>query len=157
MIAALAALALLVAPGDFVEPPPFAELTQPATVLAPAERLDPPPPLPVETTTPDPPPGSSTSAGGRCVGWEALLARYSPGWDVVRMSRIAYRESRCQPTARNRSSGSTGLLQLLVSHCRWLAGELGEACNASRLQDAEYNVRAAAALWTRQGYQAWAV
>ena len=71
------------------------------------------------------------------------------------MSRIAYRESRCQPTVRNRS-GSTGLLQVMPMHCAWLADVLG-GCSVQLLQDATYNIRAAAALWRRQGYQAWAL
>ena len=149
MIAALAAVLLLVAPPTLVEPPPLAEAS------APAVRLDPPQPPPVESTTP-PPSGSSASANGRCVGWEPLLAEHSPGWSIERMSRIMYRESRCQPGARNRSSSATGLLQILSSHCSWLAGQLGTWCTRDRLTDAEFNIRAAAVLWSEQGYGAWA-
>ena len=36
---------------------------------------------------------------------------YSPGWDVVRMSRYAYRESRCDPGVHN-TAGAQGLLQI---------------------------------------------
>jgi hypothetical protein len=150
MIAALAALALVVAPASLDLPP---EIVEPATATVQAERLDPPPPAPVETAPTLP--GSSASAGGRCVGWEALLERYSPGWDVTRMSRIAFRESRCQPDARNRSSSATGLLQLLASHCRWLAEQMDTWCTRERLTDPEFNVKAAAVLWDEQGYGAW--
>lgn len=99
--------------------------------------------------------GSSASSNGRCVGWEGLLAAESPGWDVAQMSRIMYRESRCNPGARNRSSSATGLLQVLSSHCPWLAGKLG-GCSRDRLTDPVYNVRAAAALWRNGGSNHWA-
>jgi membrane-bound lytic murein transglycosylase MltF len=80
-----------------------------------------------------------------------MLARYSPGWDVQHMSRIMYRESRCNPGAYNRS-GATGLLQVLKSHCGWLAPRIG-GCN---LTSAEYNIRAGAQLWANGGYSHWA-
>ncbi len=147
MIAALAALTLVVAPATLDLPP---EIVDPATATVQAERIDPPPPQPVETAPT--PPGSSASAGGRCVGWEPLLVEHSPGWSVERMSRIMFRESRCLPAAHN-PSGASGLLQVMRSHCGWLAGAVGP-CD---LFDAEYNVRAAAALWLRQGYRAWAL
>lgn len=156
MIAALATAAMLVlAPADLVEPPPLAELSAPVEANTPAVRIDPPPAPPSTEALPGPPAGSSASAGGRCVGWEPLLAEYSPGWSVERMSRIMWRESRCQPAADNRHSSATGLLQILSSHCRWLAARMGEWCSAGRLTDADYNVRAAAALWLEQGYRAW--
>ena len=151
MIAALVSALVLVAP---IEVPPLAEIVAPAVAAAPAVRLDPPPPT-GGTPIPEPAPGSSAVAGGRCVGWEPLLERYSPGWPVERMSRIMYRESRCRPTVRNRSSGSTGLLQIMTMHCAWLRDVLG-GCSVQLLQDATYNVRAAAELWRRQGMGAWA-
>ena len=150
MTAVFAALVLVLAP---IEMPPLAEIAMPANAAAAAERLDPPT---VEVvTTAGPPPGSSASSGGRCVGWEELLARFSPGWSTERMSRIMYRESRCRPEVRNRS-GSTGLLQVMPMHCAWLRDVLG-GCSVQLLQDATYNIRAAAAPWRRQGYQAWAL
>lgn len=113
-----------------------------------AERLDPPAAVPVEDA---PSGGSSASSGGRCVGYEGMLAQYSPGWDVQRMSRIMYRESRCNPGAHN-SSGATGLLQVLKSHCGWLAPRIGP-CN---LTSASYNIRAGAELWKNGGSAHWA-
>ena len=89
MTALLAAVLLVFAP---LEVPPLAEIVMPANAAAAAERLD-PPTVEVATTL-GLPPGSSASSGGRCVGWEGLLSRYSPGWPVERMSRIMYRESR---------------------------------------------------------------
>lgn len=139
-----------------LEVPPLAELNGPAVASAPAVRVDPPPPAEVALPEPASPlPGSTASAGGRCVGWEPLLAAESPGWNIERMSRIAYRESRCQPDARNRSSSATGLLQVLASHCAWLADQLATWCTRARLTDPAFNVAAAARLWTEQGYGAW--
>ena len=135
------------------------DLSAGATALpAPADRLHPPPhhchrgavthlALAVRC-------GLLPSTGGRCTGWEALLRYYSPGWDVARMSRIAYRESRCRPEVRNRS-GATGLLQLMPAHCGWLDEALGEPCSVARLQTPAYLIRAAAALWRRDGYAPW--
>lgn len=153
-------VALLVAPpaaSVLVEPPPLAAIDTSATASAPAERVDPPPSTAeAETTKPiGMPAGSSKSAGGRCVGWEPLLAAVSPGWSVERMSRIAYRESRCQTGARNRSSTATGLLQILGSHCPWIAARLDDWCTRARLADPVFNLTASAALWREQGYGAW--
>ena len=123
-----------------------------ATATAPAVRLD--PPVVVDIGTP-PVLFTTDSANGRCVGAEWMLGYFSPGWDVGRMSRIMYRESRCQPGADNANSTATGLLQILSSHCRWLAQQMGEPCSAARLTDPAYNVRAGAVLWREQGYGAW--
>lgn len=153
MIAPLVALLLTVAPWP-VEAPPLVDLTAPATATAPAVRLDPPPVTEAVNTVP--PIGDTASVAGRCVGWEPLLRYHSPGWDVARMSRIMYRESRCRPEVRN-PSGATGLLQLMPAHCRWLDDALGEPCTVARLQDPGYLIRAAAALWERDGYRPWAL
>ena len=67
------------------------------------------------------------------------------------MSRIMYRESRCNPSAYNRS-GATGLLQVLRSHCGWLAPRIGP-CN---LTNAAYNIRAGAELYKNGGSAHWA-
>ena len=122
MIAALVAALMFVSPVKIDLPP---KIAAPAAVTAPA------------------------ASNGRCVGYEPLLRRYSPGWDVARMSRIMYRESRCKPGVRNRS-GATGLLQIMPLHCRWLAG-----CSVAALRQPAYNIRAAAALYRKQGMRAW--
>lgn len=147
----LLAAALLVTPATLVEPPPFAEISTPATAEAPAVRIDPPATL---APVVGPPEFDGSSWAGRCIGAEVLLAYYSPGWDVVRMSRIMYRESRCQPGVRS-GAGATGLLQMMPLHCRWLPADLGEPCSVERLRDPIYNVRAAAALFDRDGYRPW--
>ena len=122
------------------------------TATGKAVRLNPPPPPPPTTL---PVLFTSDSYAGRCTGAEFLLGYYSPGWDVARMSRIMYRESRCDPAVARSDSGSTGLLQILASHCPWLARQMGEPCTQARLKDPAYNVRAGAVLWIEQGYGAW--
>ena len=145
------ALALGIMP---IEPPPFAEIATAAIAGATAIRLD--PPITAVEAVDDPvPAGSSASSNGRCTGYEPLLERYSPGWSVPAMSKVMYRESRCRPEVRNRHSTATGLLQVLGSHCVWLRDVL-DGCSVQLLQDATYNIRAAAELWRRQGMGAWA-
>lgn len=118
-----------------------------ATATEQADRLDPPP-----TTVPDVPVLWSTeSADGRCVGMEWALEYYSPGWDVVRMSRIMYRESRCQPTASN--TCCSGLLQMHRMHIPRMA--LCGVVARADLYDPMKNICAAAALWGTSGYGAW--
>jgi hypothetical protein len=93
--------------------------------------------------------GSSASSNGRCVGYEGLLAQYSPGWDVGRMSAIMYRESRCQPTVSN--SCCHGLLQMHEMHVGWI----NAVDSASDYYDPARNIAAAAELWRSSGYGAW--
>jgi hypothetical protein len=153
MTAVLLALALVLP----LEVPPLAEIAAPATSAAVAVRVDPPAPPAVEevVTTPGVQPGSSASSGGRCTGWLPLLERYDPGWSTARMAAIMFRESRCDPSVRNRSSSATGLLQILASHCPWLAARMGTWCTRARLNDPEFNVAAAAVLYREQGMSAW--
>jgi len=67
---------------------------------------------------PNPPPGKIP---GRCTEWEAGLAYFSPGWDVVRMSKIMYRESRCRPDVTSNTGCCRGLLQIHQIHIPNLA------------------------------------
>jgi hypothetical protein len=157
--AVLTALVLAIT-GVGLDLPPEIDTTAVATEVA--VRVEVPPPAPVEDVAAPPPPAapagySSDSYNGRCVGAEDLLRHYSPGWSIERMSRIMYRESRCRAEVRNSSSSATGLLQILASHCPWLAGQMGTTCSRDRLNDPHFNVRAAAVLWREQGYSAWAL
>jgi hypothetical protein len=104
-----------------------------------------------QAPAPQPTGYSQESSNGRCVGFEGLLAQHSPGWDVGRMSAIAYRESRCQPSASN--SCCTGLLQV---HYIWIpkAGSCG-VYSRSDLQDPAKNICTAAIIYRTQGMQAW--
>jgi hypothetical protein len=48
------------------------------------------------------------------------------------------------------------LLQILSSHCPWLARQMGTWCTRDRLTDPDFNIRAGAALWRDGGYRHWA-
>jgi hypothetical protein len=119
---------------------------------------------PSSTTSPAAPiiPGPAGTVAGRCAQWEALLVMFAPpqGWDAGRMSRYMWRESRCFPTKRSRTSDS-GLLQVNDVNLRYLRTALGEWVDRYTLLDPVQNVRAAAALctyWQRAGrscYRAW--
>lgn len=143
----LVVLALLALPP--YEPPPLAVVDTPAVADQPAVRLDTP------TTQVAIPTFNDASTNGRCVGAEPLLTRYSPGWNVERMSRIMYRESRCQPDAYNRGGQAAGLLQVTPINYRYLSNQLGEPVTARRLFDPEFNIRAAAELFEYDGYGPW--
>ena len=145
-LALVAALALMVLPSGSALADIDHPIRDPATGLMVATRLNPPPkPVVPELFT-------TESANGACVGALFLLGYFSPGWDPARMSRIMYRESRCDPNADNPNSSATGLLQILSSHCPWLSRQMGEPC---RLTDPTWNIRAGAVLWREQGYSAW--
>ena len=125
------------------------EINTAASATSPAVRLD-PPTTPEPTTTPPPPSWSTESRNGHCVGFEGLLAQYSPGWSVSRMSGIMYRESRCQPGASN--ACCSGLLQIHRMHIPI------EECNVwsrSDFYNPVKNICAAAWLWRIQGYGGW--
>lgn len=104
--------------------------------------------------------GPTTSTEQRCPSVEVLLHLHNPGWDVDRMSRIAWRESRCTAAIRS-TTADTGLLQINDVNHPYLEGALGEPVDSSTLMDPIQNVRAAAALyryWERvngNGYQPW--
>ncbi len=117
-----------------------------ATATSGAVRMNPPAPPPVSVPTL----WTTESANGRCIGMESALAYWSPGWDVVRMSRIMYRESRCQPDASN--SCCSGVLQMHRMH----VPEPGcGVFTRADLYDPWRNICAAAALWRQSGYGAW--
>lgn len=115
------------------------------------------------TTAPVVIPGpDGTAVAGRCTQYEDLLMTHAPavGWDVLRMSRLAWRESQCWPAIRSTTS-DTGLLQINDITLSFLNEALGEPVDRTTLTDPVQNVRAAAALctfWASNGrscYQPW--
>lgn len=102
------------------------------------------------------------AATGRCTRYEPTLAALAPkgGWDVGRMSRYMYRESRCTPNVRSRTSDS-GLLQINDVNLPYLTQRLGHRVTPWLLMNPGYNVWAAARLceyWRRAWgncYQPW--
>jgi hypothetical protein len=79
------------------------------------------------------------------------LEHWNPGWNVDRMSAIAYRESRCVPTAAN--SCCTGIFQV---NAIWIpkAAMCGVYSRAD-LMDPWKNVCVAAIIYRDQGMGAW--
>jgi len=153
-VTVLAALILAITPpGGIAE----TVLVEPATATAPAVRVgnavQVAETLPAPPTAPPVPAFDSSSSNGRCVGAEALLTYYSPGWDVARMSRIMYRESRCNPGVTSSTGCCRGLLQIHQLH----VPKLG-ACDVhsrSDLFDPAANICSAAIVWSAAGYSAW--
>ena len=97
--------------------------------------------------------------GNRCPQWEHLLHTHAPagGWDVDRMSRTMWRESRCFAHVYSKTSDS-GLLQINRVNYSFLRARLGEWVDRWTLTDPTQNVRAAAALceWSRKaGYSCY--
>lgn len=102
---------------------------------------------------------AGTEVSGRCTQYEHLLE--ANGLPVDQFSRIMYRESRCNPGARNSSSGAAGLLQIMPqwvtrwNGCTDTMHELG-ACSVDALYDAGWNIHMAKRIYDLQGTRAWA-
>lgn len=113
--------------------------------------------------TVDPPitPGpDGTTNPGTCSQYELLIYFFQPpaGWDIGRMSRYMWRESRCTPDVRSTTSDS-GLLQINDVNLPYLRIALGEWVDRYTLLDPVQNVRAAAALcayWRNAGRSCYA-
>jgi hypothetical protein len=134
-------------------------IVKPAVALEPAVRVNPPTTTTITTSTTvawQP----QFTGDGYCPQWELLLHVYNPGWDVERMSRIMFRESRCFYDVRSRTS-DTGLLQINDINLPYLRTALGEQVDRWTLLDPGQNVRAAAALFgywrdcCGNGYSPW--
>ena len=98
----------------------------------------------------DPTPGEGgTTITGRCTQWEPLLTELAPvgGWDVERMSRYMWRESRCLAHVQSSTSDS-GLLQVDQVNHAYLTTTLGTTIDRYTLLDPTLNIKAAAALCT---------
>jgi hypothetical protein len=75
------------------------------------------------------------------------------GEHTLEARRIAWRESRFMPWAKNPRSSASGLMQLLDIHA-WRFGATGSSWAAGRF-DALANVKAARHLFDEQGWQPW--
>jgi soluble lytic murein transglycosylase-like protein len=110
------------------------------------------------------PAGHADATTGRCRQFEQLLIEHAPrrGWDVSRMSRYMFRESRCTPHVRSRTR-DTGLLQINDINLAYLTRKMGRTITIDALKDPATNVQAAALLcsfWRGAGrscYQPWAL
>jgi Transglycosylase SLT domain len=114
--------------------PPAGSTGAPAAPAAPA-------PAPVA-----PAPAAPAPVAGRCTQYEAILQANAPagGWDVVKMSKLMYRTSRCNATKRWPSG--TGLFRISDVHLKRLTTQLGTKVDRTTLTDPTTNVRAAATL-----------
>lgn len=94
-------------------------------------------------------PATGEAAAGRCRQYEPALAQLAPkgGWDVARMSRYMWRESRCTANVRSRTRDS-GLLQINDVNLKFLSSKMGRTITASSLMDPSTNIQAAAHLCT---------
>jgi hypothetical protein len=91
----------------------------------------------------------TSNLGGGPEQWRALVAAYFPGHAVNRMLCLMRYESGGNPSARNPSSGASGLLQVMP----FWADHYGVARQA--LFDPDTNLRIARLVWDEQGYRAW--
>lgn len=104
----------------------------------------------------------SEPVDGRCARYEPMLEQIQPdaGWDVQRMSRIMWRESRCTTNIRSATSDS-GLLQINDINHAYLSDRWQTPVGWGLLTVPQLNILAAAELYnywqeaTGDGYQPW--
>ena len=107
-------------------------------------------------------PTTTHATTGTCTQYEHLLTIYAPrgGWNIPRMSRYMWRESRCQPHVRSRTRDS-GLLQINDINLAYLTTRLGRRITPATLMNPTTNIQAAAQLciYARRAwgncYQPW--
>lgn len=107
----------------------------------------------VTTTVPGADVGPAYGSRG-CPRYESLLR--AAGLPVGTFSRIMWRESGCQPSARNVNRNGTvdrGLLQLNSIHLR--RGGVAHGYAPAALYSPGVNVRLAARLYRRSGLDPW--
>lgn len=87
---------------------------------------------------------------------DAITAGW-PAGEAAQISKIMFRESRCEPDALNAddsNGGSRGLFQMNGIHEQWLIDE-GFITKLDDLYDPDVNIRAALHLWRMVGWSAW--
>lgn len=105
-------------------------------------------------------PAPAQAQAKSCPQWEPLLRRYFPAKVVPIMSKIAYRESRCNPksvSAVRKSTGrpDVGLLQIQGSW-QTITKQICKTSNVIRsLQDPLCNVKVAGYLYRNGGLGHW--
>lgn len=96
---------------------------------------------------------TAENVGRRCP--DLAPALQLSGLPAAGFDYIIWRESRCDPTVINTSSGALGLTQIMPQWLPTLCG-LGIACSTDEMLDAHTNLAAAAYVFSIQGWQAWA-
>ena len=142
-------------------PTPTETRQQPATVWQALEPASPIPPTTVKTTPITQPDACQTVFDmARHVGW--------PEHELTQLVAIAYRESRCNPTAFNPTDpngGSAGVMQINYFWCKpskyFVNGYLqayGLIRDCNDLFDLEANLRSALAIYRySNGWRAWSL
>ena len=107
-------------------------------------------------------PAHANAASNSCPKWEPLLRRYFPAQVVPTMSRIAYRESRCNPGSLSvvrKSTGrpDVGLLQIQGSWATVTRATCKKQDVIKALLNAECNVKVARYLYDNGGLGHWRV
>jgi hypothetical protein len=98
-------------------------------------------------TAPPPAPTPVAAVYGPLVErWRPLVVFYWPPWAVDRMMRIMRCESLGDPTARNPSSGASGLFQIMPGWKKIWGGDYF---------DPWINTATAYQIWLVQGFDAW--
>lgn len=108
---------------------------------------------------PTPPVVAASSGGNGCPQW--LDMARSAGWaeeDFARLTRVMWRESRCNPQSHNGTGpdDSYGLLQVNVKGYLWKGrAQMCGLSERSDLFDPATNLRCALVLWQRSGWRPW--
>jgi len=105
-------------------------------------------------------PAHASAAAQSCPKWEPLLAQHFPAKVVPAMSRIAYRESRCNPSSLSPVRKSTGrpdvgLLQIQGSWATVTRAVCKEPDVIKALLDPQCNVKVARYLYDNGGLRHW--
>lgn len=90
-----------------------------------------------------------------CTSPELRALAYYAGWppnQINKVMRTMYKESRCQPSARNK--WATGLMQVHKLHLPRLC-KTYRICTRLQLLDPYTNLVAAHDVWQRSGWRAW--
>lgn len=107
-----------------------------------------------------PTPAHASVAVNSCPKWEPLLSEYFPAKVVPVMSRIAYRESRCNPLSLSvvrKSTGrpDVGLLQIQGSWATVTRAVCKKQDVVKALLNARCNVKVAKYLYNNGGLHHW--
>jgi len=105
-------------------------------------------------------PAHASAAAQSCPKWEPLLAKHFPAKVVPELSRIAYRESRCNPSSLSPVRKSTGrpdvgLLQIQGSWATVTRAVCKKPDVIKALLDPQSNVKVARYLYDNGGLRHW--
>jgi hypothetical protein len=105
-------------------------------------------------------PAPASAAANSCAKWEPLLAQHFPAKVVPVMSRIAYRESRCNPASLSvvrKSTGrpDVGLMQIQGSWATVTRAICKKQDVIKALLNVQCNVKVAGYLYNNGGLGHW--